>query len=1566
MRLEISFRLGEATFNGWWAVDNLQVDGQLGQSTSTLFAEDFESVPLERAVEDRLLWDDVWTDSAPDGFTSEFDGPLGVTEWNGWAFADNNWWNEVVRYWGPRFTQNGSGTVMIADPGQWNEKRVPAAFDRVEITGSTFANNASDGVSASEWQVPNLKFKGNTVTDNGRRGLSVRGPGVEIGGSTIAEGNVFSGNGGVGVAIEATTPWVASLQDADDLISGAIPSETYTVSLDQADLFDGGNWTRGSSFYDNPIPGDPGEDFAFQGSGTIDVNPSGANQTALLSFALGGDDGGRLRIDGEDIIVDDTIHTFEHRIATVELTEGQHSFEWTGFNREGESGFELAVTVGQASGEVHYLRPEDGWKVLGDPNPASEVQLVGSIDLTTYQRSETSVVQGNKVADNLEHGIQVLGRNTLIGGSNAGEGNTVTGNKGDGIHIKTPGPSISTLSEVDDLILGVTPRLTTTDTIDEADLFDFSSLPNTQSQGSWTFDNPIPGGGGDNYAIVASGTIDVTSQTPLDITFALGGDDGGRLRIDGQDVVVDDSLHTFDNRTGSVSLTPGQHAIEWVGFERGGEAGFELSAFVGTPTFPVYPDQGWFLLGEPNAQLELAGPLSVTTYYSVGEDESGITVQGNLVGLDDNGLADGNSGNGILVQSGKSLIGGPDQNAGNIVSSNGMSGISIYGANQTVERNLSKENGQDGITLTQAGATLSGNHLERNQRDGIRANAPIDLRVVNNLIDDHLNGIFLAFGVGVEVINNTVTNSTDAGLFHAITPNVTVRNNIFADGKDGVYTNASSSLGPVENNLFFGNSDDDFVNFPSSFGTISTTNNNGTPADQHANIFVDPVFVRPAAEEISICTGVGYDTNGVQHLAEFDTETLQVSLYGSEVSPRMNGLILANDGTLYGSRWESDSLYQVDNTGATTTTTLIGSTGWEIVGGLAYDNVNDVIYTIGTTTGGSVFQLLMVDRTTGLATPVSGSTGTSGMTATSGLAWDHHISNRLIVFDNADNEFYSFPLTGAASKLSDAQFPAGENNSWAVEQIGHRTMLQIGDSVLGLFNPDTGELVEELTMGNGSALDAMSCSTPDVEPGDYHLQDTSPAVGAGSSINAPTEDFDGLARNAPIDIGAFEVRQVLGATVDSPANGALIGSPIAISGGATDDVGVSRVELVIYNDQLQTWDGTSFTSTYSRVNGTLGSAGSTSTSWTYDFAPSADGQYYFQATAIDGVGNAATSDWAWFNVSNDTLAPEVTVATPANGEVTDFPIAMSGEATDNASVSRVELVIYNDQLQTWDGTSFTSTYSRVIATLGNAGSTSASWTYDFAPSADGQYYLQATAIDGGGNTGNSAWTQFTAWDDSELPTIAVETPSDNHLPVNGPIEGNATDDSGVAGVQLVIYNSQLQTWNGAEFTNTYSAVSATLADTGATSTSWSYDGNLPSGAYTMGASAVDVVSKQTDRFWRTFYVGNDEAAPGISITAPDNGQTSPTSISLEGTATDDIAVREVELVIYNSQLQTWNGSAFTDSYSRVKASLSNVGGTNTNWIYDLTSVPGFYAFKATAIDAANKRTDTDWRSFNIS
>ncbi len=67
-------------------------------------------------------------------------------------------------------------------------------------------------------------------------------------------------------------------------------------------------------------------------------------------------------------------------------------------------------------------------------------------------------------------------------------------------------------------------------------------------------------------------------------TFGINGDDGGRLRINGADVIVDDALHGPTDRFGSIYLAPGEYTLDMLFFELGGGAESELFYAAGIHT----------------------------------------------------------------------------------------------------------------------------------------------------------------------------------------------------------------------------------------------------------------------------------------------------------------------------------------------------------------------------------------------------------------------------------------------------------------------------------------------------------------------------------------------------------------------------------------------------------------------------------------------------------------------------------------------------------------------------------------------------------------------------------------------------------------------------------------------------------------------------------------------------------------------------------------------------------------------------------------------------------------------
>ena len=69
----------------------------------------------------------------------------------------------------------------------------------------------------------------------------------------------------------------------------------------------------------------------------------------------------------------------------------------------------------------------------------------------------------------------------------------------------------------------------------------------------------------------------LTISTADTYHFRTYSDDGVRLRIGGTDVIVDDTYHPEQQRTGSIFLTPGAYPLDLIFFEGGGEASLEFA-----------------------------------------------------------------------------------------------------------------------------------------------------------------------------------------------------------------------------------------------------------------------------------------------------------------------------------------------------------------------------------------------------------------------------------------------------------------------------------------------------------------------------------------------------------------------------------------------------------------------------------------------------------------------------------------------------------------------------------------------------------------------------------------------------------------------------------------------------------------------------------------------------------------------------------------------------------------------------------------------------------------------------
>lgn len=173
-------------------------------------------------------------------------------------------------------------------------------------------------------------------------------------------------------------------------------------------------------------------------------------------------------------------------------------------------------------------------------------------------------------------------------------------------------------------------------------------------------------------------------------------------------------------------------------------------------------------------------------------------------------------------------------------------------------------------------------------------------------------------------------------------------------------------------------------------------------------------------------------------------------------------------------------------------------------------------------------------------------------------------------------------------------------------------------------------------------------------------------------------------------------------TIGSPANGVIVSGTVGISASATDNVGVTKMEILI--------------------DGTLVAQGTAATiSYSWNTLNYADGSHAIVARAYDAANNSGSASIS-VSVQNstitDTTAPAVAITSPADGSTVSGMVKIYVSATDNVAVTKVDLYL--------DGAFFNSSTSP-----------SPVFNWNTRPAAKGSHKLQAYAYDAAGNIGAS-------------------------------------------------------------------------------------------------------------------------------------------------------------------------------------------------------------------------------------
>jgi subtilisin family serine protease len=176
----------------------------------------------------------------------------------------------------------------------------------------------------------------------------------------------------------------------------------------------------------------------------------------------------------------------------------------------------------------------------------------------------------------------------------------------------------------------------------------------------------------------------------------------------------------------------------------------------------------------------------------------------------------------------------------------------------------------------------------------------------------------------------------------------------------------------------------------------------------------------------------------------------------------------------------------------------------------------------------------------------------------------------------------------------------------------------------------------------------------------------------------------------------------------SPANGTRVNGLVAVDVSASDNVGVTAVELYAGNVQI-------------------GAATSAPFGFSWDTSTLAEGDYSLEARAFDAAGNVGRSTVA-VTLSNDTGAPTVTINSPPAGSVISGPTAIYSTATDDKRVAKVSLTVNGKEVALSYGSSVSYQWDPFGGIKGKGQMKNVA----------GSYTIRSTATDDAGNSSSTS------------------------------------------------------------------------------------------------------------------------------------------------------------------------------------------------------------------------------------
>ncbi len=443
-----------------------------------------------------------------------------------------------------------------------------------------------------------------------------------------------------------------------------------------------------------------------------------------------------------------------------------------------------------------------------------------------------------------------------------------------------------------------------------------------------------------------------------------------------------------------------------------------------------------------------------------------------------------------------------------------------------------------------------------------------------------------------------------------------------------------------------------------------------------------------------------------------------------------------------------------------------------------------------------------------------------------------------------------------------------------------------------------------------------------------------------------------------------------------------------VDGTASANSGVQRVQVeMIQRGSPQRWlqdDLVTWSTAFNAINANLVSPGATSTAWSLPYTISGNRTLLVRSRTFGVNGSREnslpTKKFETFGLADAT--PTTSITGPTAAVIPTLTFTATGTAQDDLGVNSIRYSLQDEQeryLQD-DGT-VDPIYNSFRGAPDVIGATNATWSWEWTVPFEGEWKMQATAVDTTGQSDlRSSVRTWLVSANAIAPSVSITTPAVMNPPTpaspltmspGNPVSfsGSATDDQALRSVEVSLRNSVTRenlasdgTWGAGVVAGWYRITPLNLTGT---SYNWSYTTpfNLKPGLYTFQVRATDNLELTTSSANRgsltiTVQVPGD-AFPdtGLDVTGTQTGL-QVLHLDLTGTATDDMGVKAVQVSIQDrdTSLYVQPNGTMGALFSGLVATLANPNATSSSWslAVDLPNA-GDYSVTAFAFDTSDQQ-----------